>query len=273
MMDRRVVLFTNNSWEGEALAQRIVAEGLHLRFIVREEHVERIPYSSASRLARSVVGHAMVDRIGRLRLDPEVRATRDWEVRRFKQAEQLARAERKQRGYSVGWPKDVPFMITSSVNTPDVVQRVTAEHPALIIVFGTHLLGRALLSIPKKGAINAHSSILPHYKGPRSEFWQCLDNDPRYAGITIHQVTPHVDDGAILFQRPAQCAWPTDPFHLRTLNTIAVLEHMPRVAKDHLEGRTQPVTQGTTDTPVRRFKDVTMERRIDLMKLLTSRVA
>ena len=68
----------------------------------------------------------------------------------------------------------------------------------LLIIFGTSILGKKVLSIPKEGVINLHTGYLPDYRGVRSEFWALLNGEPEKVGHTIHFVTREIDGGDIL---------------------------------------------------------------------------
>jgi methionyl-tRNA formyltransferase len=56
-----------------------------------------------------------------------------------------------------------------------------------------------LLSLPQKGFINFHFGILPKYKGSDPVFWE-LKNQEEAGGLTIHQMTDKLDEGAVIWQ-------------------------------------------------------------------------
>ena len=60
-------------------------------------------------------------------------------------------------------------------------------------IIGTEFLGRC------KQIVNLHNSPLPRYRGVRPINW-ALKNNERSHGVTIHQITPGVDEGAIYGQ-------------------------------------------------------------------------
>ena len=59
----------------------------------------------------------------------------------------------------------------------------------------------ALLGLPRLGAINAHPSLLPKYRGagPNVFGWM-FRNDERETGVTVHRMAAEFDTGAILAQ-------------------------------------------------------------------------
>ena len=46
---------------------------------------------------------------------------------------------------------------------------------------------------------NLHPSILPYYRGPAPTHW-CVERGERMTGFTLHQITPRIDDGPVLYQ-------------------------------------------------------------------------
>ena len=56
------------------------------------------------------------------------------------------------------------------------------------------------LAVPPLGAINGHDALLPKYRGRNATGWALRNDEPAY-GVTIHYMTPELDDGPILCQR------------------------------------------------------------------------
>jgi len=58
----------------------------------------------------------------------------------------------------------------------------------------------SLLAIPRQGWWNLHPSLLPAYRGPTPIFWQAKAGEINI-GISLHQVLPSLDSGAIIGQQ------------------------------------------------------------------------
>ena len=56
-----------------------------------------------------------------------------------------------------------------------------------------------LLSIPRHGCINLHSSLLPRYAGLLPSFW-VLYHHEQETGATVHYMDTRIDNGSILGQ-------------------------------------------------------------------------
>lgn len=69
------------------------------------------------------------------------------------------------------------------------------------LLLGTGIIKPHILESVSRGFLNAHSAILPKYRGSKSEFWIMLNKDFEYLGVTVHWVTPGLDQGRILVQK------------------------------------------------------------------------
>ena len=57
-----------------------------------------------------------------------------------------------------------------------------------------------ILNLPKYGAINCHSGILPKYRGGSPLNWQIINNEKKF-GISIIKMNKYIDRGNILFEK------------------------------------------------------------------------
>lgn len=55
------------------------------------------------------------------------------------------------------------------------------------------------LAVPRLGAVNAHPSLLPRYRGPNPLGWTLRNNDPE-VGLTFHRMDARFDTGPVLAQ-------------------------------------------------------------------------
>ncbi len=84
---------------------------------------------------------------------------------------------------------------------PDELERIRALSPDLLIVtaYG-QLLPRALLEIPRWGAINVHFSLLPRHRGASPVQAAILAGD-KETGVTTMWMTEGLDEGPIFLSR------------------------------------------------------------------------
>ncbi|MBI5093123.1 MAG: methionyl-tRNA formyltransferase [Candidatus Hydrogenedentes bacterium] len=118
-----------------------------------------------------------------------------------------------------------------------------ALEPDVLLVGGfSIILKKPLLTLPKIGCVNTHSSLLPRRRGPNPFHWIIRDNDTE-TGVTFHVIAEGIDTGDIIRQYPYPVS-PTDTLMgiYKTSCEIAgehVLEVMDLVEKEGLHGTPQ----------------------------------
>jgi methionyl-tRNA formyltransferase len=94
----------------------------------------------------------------------------------------------------------IPYRRVGSPNQPGFIVDLSAHRPDLLVSIACpYILKEPLLATPKFGCINMHHAPLPRYKGMMPTFWQMFAGEPK-VGITIHYMTPKIDEGEALFQ-------------------------------------------------------------------------
>jgi phosphoribosylglycinamide formyltransferase-1 len=79
-------------------------------------------------------------------------------------------------------------------------QKLTHLNPDIIVLAGfMRILGSALIQAFERKILNIHPSILPSYKGLNT-FQRAIDNDEKEHGVSIHIVTPELDDGPVILR-------------------------------------------------------------------------
>lgn len=143
----------------------------------------------------------------------------------------------------------VPILQPSTLRDPAIVAQVTALQPEVGVVaaYG-EILRKAILSIPPRGYLNIHPSLLPLYRGPMPVAAAILAGDTE-TGVTIMKLTPGMDSGPILAQAvvPLPADARTGPLtaQLFELGARLLLEVLPRYAADQLELREQDHSRAT----------------------------
>ena len=99
-----------------------------------------------------------------------------------------------------GWAAahSIPFVETDNVNTPQMMERIAEYKPDLIVViaFGQKI-GKDLINMPPKGAINVHASLLPKYRGAAPINWAIINGETE-TGISIITLAEKMDAGQII---------------------------------------------------------------------------
>jgi len=85
-------------------------------------------------------------------------------------------------------------------NAAEPVAKVRALKPDFLFSFYYRsMLGRALLTIPTRGAYNMHGSLLPKYRGRAPVNWAVLHGETQ-TGATLHEMVVKPDAGRIVDQ-------------------------------------------------------------------------
>ena len=146
------------------------------------------------------------------------------------------------------------------VNSNQTLEILKSNNIEVLFIWGIPILKKPVIeSVPI--VLNAHSSVLPEYRGAKSEFWQFFHQDFNHAGITIHKVDVGVDTGDIGVQIRSKASDLETPEYLKMLNAIRVIEAFPKFFNDLENQQVEWVRQEDLQKPkskTYRMKDVGM---------------
>jgi methionyl-tRNA formyltransferase len=95
----------------------------------------------------------------------------------------------------------MPVHTTPDVNGPEALRFLTdCTADLLVSAFFDQRLHEAALAIPTRGCVNIHPSLLPSFKGVDPVLQARVQQAG--VGVTVHYMTPQLDAGEILVQRP-----------------------------------------------------------------------
>jgi len=153
----------------------------------------------------------------------------------------------RERGLEVAQPE--------RVNDAEVVERLRALAPEfLVVVAYGQILGRPLLDLPARGAVNVHPSLLPRHRGPSPVVWTILQGDDR-AGVSTMLADERMDAGPVLLQRS---------FPLLPSTTCGELEeHLAQAGADLLVKTLEGLRHGRVRPEPQDEARATYSRRID----------
>jgi methionyl-tRNA formyltransferase len=149
-----------------------------------------------------------------------------------------------------------------TLRDPEVEAGLRRIQPDLLVVAAYGLiLPKAILDIPRLGALNVHASLLPKYRGA-APIQRALAAGEGVTGISIMRMEPGLDCGPVLLQRPLAIA-PEDTaadLHdkLADLGGKALIQALDRLAAGDIVSVPQDEAQATYAPKLR--KD---EGRID----------
>ncbi len=94
----------------------------------------------------------------------------------------------------------IDFITVENANDPDVVAKIRALSPDFFFSFYYRkMLGAELLGVPKRGALNMHGSLLPHYRGRVPTNWAVLHGETE-TGASLHYMAIKPDAGDLVAQ-------------------------------------------------------------------------
>lgn len=170
----------------------------------------------------------------------------------------------EQAGDPPPWPADAPLRRSPDLNDEETVGWAASRRPELLAMAGGPILRAPMLSVPRLGALNMHSSLLPAYRGTQAEFWQAHDRDLEALGVTIHFIDEGVDTGAIVMAEKTAAPALEDPWRLRARNLLAALELYPRAVRAAADGGA-PRIQAEGGRAFRK-SDITIEARARVLR-------
>ncbi|HXG87672.1 MAG TPA: formyl transferase [Vicinamibacterales bacterium] len=122
------------------------------------------------------------------------------------------------------------------VNEAKHIEVMAALEPDVVLVFGTGLLGPAIIERFSGRIINLHLGLSPFYRGSGTNFWPLVNGEPEYVGATIHYLDEGIDTGPIIAHaRPAFEA-ADGPHEIGNRAIVAGTTMLMRAAYAHLAG-------------------------------------
>ncbi|WP_437807441.1 formyl transferase [Sorangium sp. So ce1078] len=88
--------------------------------------------------------------------------------------------------------------VVPHINDPEVVELARRHRPDIIAVMGSSLIKGELLRMGRRGIVNLHGGINPHYRGSDGIFWALYEGKPEMAGMTVHFIDASIDTGDII---------------------------------------------------------------------------
>jgi methionyl-tRNA formyltransferase len=140
---------------------------------------------------------------------------------------------------------DIPVYNVKNHNSNRSKRILTDLRPDLILLWGTGLIKKDILDIPKIGTLNGHYAILPKIRGMNVTEWSLLLGEE--IGVTIHFVTPGVDLGDILYIKKLNAQKGDTLESIRLKCQKATSEGFVRVVSDISINSCKPISQCKED--------------------------
>lgn len=115
----------------------------------------------------------------------------------------------------------IPLARHRNLNDPSPLAELRTFAPDLLVSFSCpNRLSATVLGVPRIGALNVHSSLLPAYAGMAGYVHSLVNND-RSTGVTVHEMVERLDAGRIVQQAAIDIEPGTSVFRLFLAQCLA----------------------------------------------------
>ena len=139
----------------------------------------------------------------------------------------------------------LPLYQPEKIRDPEAVERLRRLAPDLVIVVAYgQIIPRAVLDIPRLGALNVHASLLPRWRGAAPVARAILAGDTE-TGVSIMKMDEQLDHGPVLAVRATPIEQGEDAAQLTRrlagigagllVETLETFEHLRVVEQDHMQ--------------------------------------
>lgn len=153
---------------------------------------------------------------------------------------------------------EIPFHFIDTPSAPQVVEAVAAGRPDLVLVVSwSQIIPASVLSIPPRGTVGIHYSLLPDRRGGAPLAWAFIDGLDR-TGLTLIYYDEGTDTGDMIDQVPLQITFEDTVKTLLDRIMIELPELVLRNLDGLLDGTAPRIVQDhskATLTPARKPSD------------------
>jgi methionyl-tRNA formyltransferase len=142
-------------------------------------------------------------------LDALVRSSHDIAIVVTQPAQPAGRGRKSTPTPVASWAAEhsIPVIETADVNAAEIVDNLRSCKPDLIVViaFGQKI-GKQVIAVAPKGAINVHASLLPKYRGAAPINWAIINGETE-TGVSIITIAEKIDAGDVLARIKTGLGW------------------------------------------------------------------
>jgi methionyl-tRNA formyltransferase len=148
---------------------------------------------------------------------------------------------------------DCPVLQPEKLRDPEFTEQLKSFSADLFIVVAFRMLPEVVWSIPEKGTVNLHASLLPQYRGAAPINW-CLINGEKETGVTTFLIDHEIDTGRILLQERIDIGPDENAGSLHDRLMAAGSELIVRTVGQLMEGTIEAIDQRAFDIPEEQLK-------------------
>ena len=141
----------------------------------------------------------------------------------------------------------LPVFQPESIRAQESVDQLNSWKPDIIVVVAYgKMLPNDVLSLPPRGCVNVHASLLPKFRGAAPIQWAIAQGET-YSGVTIMQISETMDAGDILLKVPLRLAQNETGGTLHDKLSKVGATGLQTVLKDMKKGVLEPATQDDSE--------------------------
>ncbi len=151
----------------------------------------------------------------------------------------------------------------SALSDEATLDTLAATKPDIgVLAWWPRIIKGHLLTLPARGWLNFHPSLLPYGRGKNPNFWTLVDETP--FGVTLHFIDAGVDTGPIVVQREIPVSWEDTGGSLYLQAREAIVDLFEESIDAILDGRLSGIPQDLDDGTAHRSADLDPASVIDL---------
>ena len=137
---------------------------------------------------------------------------------------------------------DLKILTPGSLKEEGFVETLRELSPDLMVVVAFRILPEVVFTIPPKGTVNLHASLLPKYRGAAPINWAIMNGETK-SGLTTFYIKKKVDTGNVIMQRELDIG-PEESFgevhdRMARLGAKVLLETVDLIEKGEAEATKQ----------------------------------
>lgn len=137
---------------------------------------------------------------------------------------------------------NLPVLQPESLKNEQFLEQLKSYRADIFVVVAFRMLPQVVWSIPPKGTINLHASLLPQYRGAAPINWSII-NGETITGVTTFFINEKIDEGKIILKKsiPIEARDNAGTLHdkLMLLGQSAISETLQSIA----DGTCRPMVQ------------------------------
>jgi methionyl-tRNA formyltransferase len=94
---------------------------------------------------------------------------------------------------------NLPVLQPERLKDPGFIQALKEYHADCFVVVGFRILPPEVFTLPPRGTVNLHSSLLPKYRGAAPIRWAIIHGE-RETGVSVFFIEKEVDTGELILQ-------------------------------------------------------------------------